>query len=86
MKKSTKEPVETMFPSYVEEWDKFAMTALCVTELEAWRATVAHHRALPTVNKKLAHRKILEQSYDELEMAWVKANEVVEVEPMLAAA
>ena len=86
MKKSTKPPVETMFPTYVEEWDKFAMTAMCATELAEWRATVARHRALPSVNKKLSHRKTLEASYDVLKAAWAMANEVVEAEPMLVAA
>lgn len=86
MKKTTKPPVETMFPTYVEEWDKFAMTAMCATELSNWRFEVAKHRGLPTIEKKLNHRKTLEASYDALEAAWAMANEVVEVEPVLMAA
>ena len=57
------------------------MTALVPTELAQWRAAVAHHKALPSVNAKLNHRRHLEQSFDKLRTAWARANE-----PMLATA
>jgi hypothetical protein len=71
-----KEPAATMFPPYLTEENRFAMTAMCATELAAWRKAVAFHRALPTINKKLANRKHLERSYDVLAKAWKMANEM----------
>ena len=64
------------FPWYVTPEDELTMTALVATELAQWRASVTHHKGLPTVNAKLNHRRHVEQSFDELKTAWVKASEV----------
>ena len=69
------------FPWYVAPADESAMTALVATELAQWRASVAHHKGLPTVNAKLNYRRHLEQSFDMLKTAWAKVNE-----PMVAMA
>lgn len=76
-------PESKWFPDYLGEEDEFAMLAACKKELNAWRATVADHKALPTIEAKLGHRRALERSYDVLKAAWV---EVLESEPLLMAA
>ena len=69
------------YPWYVGPEDELAMTARVPTELAQWRASVDHHKELPTVNKKLNHRRHLEQSFNMLRTAWARANE-----PMVAMA
>ena len=68
------------YPWYVRDEDKFLMTALVPSALATWRASVTYHKALRTINKKLNHRRHLEQSFDLLRTAWAKSNE-----PLMAA-
>lgn len=58
------------FPWFVSDGERGLMLALVPGELQAWRFSVAHHKALKTVNEKLRHRRFLEQSFDLLKMGW----------------
>lgn len=74
-------PIGRAFPFWTAPEDEFAMTMTCQSALGQWRAAVAHHKELVTVNEKLAYRKFLERAFEALKVAWASVNE-----PMYAAA
>lgn len=67
------------FPWYVQEPDEMAMAMMCPVELARWRRTREDHKALPSVNKKLNHRRELERAFEMLKMAWEMASVPAEV-------
>lgn len=72
---------ENVWPNYVREEDRFLMTVLVPVEFAVWRSEMAHHKSL-RVCDRLKNRRVLEQAYDELEIAW---NRVMSTVPAMAA-
>jgi hypothetical protein len=66
----------TAFPDYIKsDLERATMEQCCPLELAAWRAEMAMHHALPTLEAKVKNRKHFEYSYAELREAYNAATE-----------